>query len=755
MLDDVVHESILKELQDCGQNLPEQEYRNNCYHLHYEVERRWDYPISNLFVVLPLDLASWDDKKPSTHQFRIYFLCGNWKNRGKIPHSHFSNHPGFRLHRPREFLQIYGDQALQVLQMVKHGGFGNGYRFPPLETFEILKGCDCDITGKQLSKENIRSHVDKAIAYLLHLSPSKRLNIKVDRTQSAAIMPYLDVPDGDRVEGDLYRSISSGGDVFWFCQAHAHQYSNRGSLEELESFVRSHGGIVDMQQSALRVDLGSTADADQFFSVLKHAGREFNVSINLKKTTTRAALERFCFAIAKQGTKVLAIDGIALDIHPRDNVQHKTSLFADLMSKPNTYRFKLITVLNYPRPKEHTIYTAGCSLHSRMLPVESWYDWVGLRDDLEQFRTAVYGTRNVSEYGSPAMKLRSALVKHGLEDVTEVMIYADETEYRKPWNATFDLAEGTFIGVYSSDLKGPPTLRSSVKLRSLAQDISDADLDQELYRIMHTNPRLRELIISTPGRDVLKQAEISVRLWRDSPRPFIFTLFDRTWTNRGRVVVQIDCGMSDNNDTEGSGVEVQEVKIQGPSTQGQAPVIDMGLECLQWDCDHFFFRFSDMYASLLDKAAEQHPSVLTSLTLDTSSLSEIGLACIKRVFARSDLEYLCILCGSFTPILSPSIAQALLSLSWHSLKTLVLTGENINGWLDLWPPVFTPRLLSLHVQGTGPSMTELSHGSVLAVHRLLYVSSLQELHIGNVGLQDERDWPLIIESTDLLLSMKS
>lgn len=107
----------------------------------------------------------------------------------------------------------------------------------------------------------------------------------------------------------------------------------------------------------------------------------------------------------------------------------------------------------------------------------------------------------------------------------------------------------------------------------------------------------------------------------------------------------------------------------------------MALRCLQWDCDHLFFHFSDFYASLLDSATEHNPSVLTWLSLDISSLTEVGLAYMQQVLARSDLEYLCILCTSLEPVLEQSITQVLASVPWHTLKKLVLTGENIDGWL--------------------------------------------------------------------------
>lgn len=181
---------------------------------------------------------------------------------------------------------------------------------------------------------------------------------------------------------------------------------------------------------------------------------------------------------------------------------------------------------------------------------------------------------------------------------------------------------------------------------------------------------------------------------------------------------------------------------------GRAQDANMNLKCLQWGCDHFFLHFSDSYASLLESTTENHPAVLTSFTLDISDLSEAGLAYIERVLSRSDLEYICILCVQFKPALYYAVARVLQNVLRYSLKTLVLTGENIDGWLQLWPVAFDLRLQSLHIQGTGPSLNRLSHASVMVIHQLLYESPFVELHFGNIYLQGTSDWGLIIDGID-------
>ncbi|KAG0346883.1 hypothetical protein BG005_000469, partial [Podila minutissima] len=357
----------------------------------------------------------------------------------------------------------------------------------------------------------------------------------------------------------------------------------------------------------------------------------------------------------------------------------------------------------------------------------------------------VSGMRKATEYEAPVRELRSSLTKHGLSYPIEVTIYD------KLWNGTFGLLEGTLVTVCSSNLETLKTLTSFKSLRSLTQDIADLELIEKLHRIVQTNTRLRELNISIFGRDVLSQVESILQLCRHHPRPFTFTLFDRTRDQRGRVVVQVTICNSVSVGTEDTEAQLQDGENQPLNIQAQAQYSDMTLECLQWDCDHFFFQFSNLYASLLDSATKHHLTILTSLSLNVSALSETGLACIQRALARSDLGYLCIVCTSLDPILSRPIRKILENVPWHSLKFLVLSGENIDGWLKIWTLTETPRLTRLDIYGSGSVLHELSHSSILTVHRLIYSSPLMDLHFGNICLQDKSDWYLIIDNLDPLL----
>ncbi|KAG0336815.1 hypothetical protein BG000_006116, partial [Podila horticola] len=637
---------------------------------------------------------------------------------------------------------MYGDQVLRALQMIKRGYVSRKHKIPPLNTFDILSGCKTGITGSHLSKDNVGSLVNKAISYLLDLTPPKQLNEKMDHNRSAAIRPYLDVQDGDRAEGNLFRYINHYTEV-WLCHAHVQRFVDLETLEKLTVFADDHGGYIDLQQATLRIQLRSEAETDLFLSLLKSSKLTCDISIKMNWKAACLSLEKFCYEIATSCPVVLEIEGVTFEVHPQEPFQSIYDFFQERSAGYRTIR--LIIVLNYPRPQDLSINVGHCSLQTKMTSVQSSHDWVAMGDDLLRFTSTVNGMQKATEYEAPARELRLSLKKHGMLHPVEVTIYG------KLWNGGFDLLEGTLVTVCSSNLEGPKTLAFLKTLRSLTQDITNLELVEELYRIVRNNTRLQELNISILGRDMICQVEPILQLCRQHPRPFTFKLYDRTRDKRGRVIVQVAIYRPVSTVTESNKVRLQSGKNQACSIQAQAQDTTVHLECLQWDCDHFYFHFSDLYASLLDSATKHHPTILTSLSLHVFALTETGLACVQRALARSSLGYLCIMCTPFEPILSQSIAKILENVPWHSLKFLVLTGENIDGWIKIWTPTEAPRLLRLDLDGSGSVLRELSHSSVLAVHRLIYSSSLVDLHLGNVYLQDINDWSLLIDSLDPLL----
>lgn len=265
--------------------------------------------------------------------------------------------------------------------------------------------------------------------------------------------------------------------------------------------------------------------------------------------------------------------------------------------------------------------------------------------------------------------------------------------------------------------------------------------DQNLCHLVQEYGSLQELNIWSYGCDILCQSEHLIHMWLESLCfSHCLTLSEMMQGVRGSVLAQVTVGRQHHS---GSGVGM-EIDIHGhgnrqPSVQGLAQDDPAGLEFLHWDCDHLSSPLSAYLASFLAMATWHNYLVLTMFTLHISSLSRIGLAHIENVLHRSRLERLEIECTSFNPNLSSPIAQLVGSIQWPTLKCLILSGNNIDQWIQLWPATNDPWPLSLNICGTGSAPHDLSHTTVLFIHKIMYTSPPMECDLLNFQLQDKRD----------------
>lgn len=76
--------------------------------------------------------------------------------------------------------------------------------------------------------------------------------------------------------------------------------------------------------------------------------------------------------------------------------------------------------------------------------------------------------------------------------------------------------------------------------------------------------------------------------------------------------------------------------------------------------------------------------MLNSFALDVSSLSQAGFGFVQNILRRSQLEHFHIVCSSLDPDLIEFIPHLLSSLNWSTLKSLELSGDEIDAWIQLW-----------------------------------------------------------------------
>ncbi|KAG0079787.1 hypothetical protein BGZ92_000901 [Podila epicladia] len=613
------------------------------------------------------------------------------------------------------------------------------YDIPALDTYKILWKRDVH-PGSNVSKNTIKNLIDKTIAHIQEISPPKWImEPGLTRSQSAAIKAYLDVQNGSNAEGNLHPLIDYEQHVSWRCNAHKQQYFRRKSLTFLQDFVSAKGGHVNMQQSRLDITLRSSVETGHFRNLLAGSKHAFNVTINLNWKISRNYVMGLFQDIARTKAVVLNIDGITTQIHPQGYVQYTRNLFV-LKDGPDP-GLQFITLLNYPQPQEQCIYIGNFSLQSKLSPARSSHSWVELRIDLEKFGNMVSKAEEPSECIIAAMELRSVQKKHGLSDTTSITVHNEK------WAAIFDLEEGVVVEAYLMDVDCPRAVRSSGTLRKLTVDLGELEFDKGFFQMIKTNTNLEELNVSYNGHDVLYYIEHIVKTWHESSSRFCLTLVDRMQDTQGRIIAKMviqRCGSDGSESSDGSGSSEGSV-----SSNLEVDQLDQtDIKFLHWDCDQVFARPSDYSASVLDMATLQHSSTLKLFTLDATHLSQDGLISVQNVLRRSSLEHLNVICNPVDRHVTKSISQVLGSVQWDTLKSLVLSGNCTNEWMDLWPHTEAPRLLGLQIHGTGSALQELSHSSVLFIHQIAQSSPLGRLEFEGVQMQDKSDWTVIIDSVD-------
>jgi hypothetical protein len=156
-----------------------------------------------------------------------------------------------------------------------------------------------------------------------------------------------------------------------------------------------------------------------------------------------------------------------------------------------------------------------------------------------------------------------------------------------------------------------------------------------------------------------------------------------------------------------------------------------------------------MFKSGSQDEVYQPAAYQTSFHLDIAHLSHLALVHAENVLSRSfNLDCLYVSCSSVEASLSNSTAQVLGSVSWATLKSLVLYGDNINEWIRLCANVDASQLHSFEVRGVGSTPLHLFHSSALFLQKLVVASPIVTLRIENIILQDKDDWMPIIKSVD-------
>ncbi|KAG0351998.1 hypothetical protein BG005_008524 [Podila minutissima] len=689
-----------------------------------------EYATPSLFLVLPSDLASWDDSVPSTHTLRLYFLCG-YTSQGRgaweppQQNIHVADHQGYEIKQPTDFLVRYGHYALRVLKMMQQRLSSSSHDGQP----HVPRPSGSSTTEHSVKEEDLAPLCNKAIVYLTGMLPSKRSeNVNLSAADTREIGQYLDVKQGDISYAGLFRIISSDR-ADWMCHAHAHEHLAEAALAELSVFVRDCGGHIDVRQGTLDIHLATEQDAAKFGGLLESGKQVFDISLKLGWNASEASVSDLVRGFSRVKVVALELDGITLDAYPQDHTERNTDMFADLVLGVKAH---LVRLLNYPQQQEQYIYTGNkeyvCGFKAA-LTSPTYVQWHTVLGSLGEFKQCIAASEQES-IKTCANGLPAVLVQHGILDVSAITVKSHDE-----WWISVNLQEGTIPEVHLYDSLFSMTLIKTGTLRRLTLEVIDPPTYDDLSSIFRANPEIQEMRVMTQAHSVFHDIESYQQVRAGFSQGFLLTLFEQSAGRRRRILSQVT-------------LSGQYSRVTSDQEEQQDPFA--GLKFVSWHLDYISAPLTDQAAAVMDLISVQHPKVLKSFTLDASSLSRVGLASVQSILGRSKLEHLQVVCSPFPSSLSDTMAQVFREVQWLTIKSLTFSGGNIDDWIQSWGTNFqatSPQLLQVEICGGGSPIQELSHSSVVHLVQLLYPCPLVSLTLENAQLQDKRDWNLISRFT--------
>ncbi|KAF9536772.1 hypothetical protein EC957_009735, partial [Mortierella hygrophila] len=304
-----------------------------------------EYPIPRLFVVLPQDPSGWDALNPFSNKFRLYFLCECGEHtksiacKTEISHDiHFAMHEGYEIARPSEFFQQYGHYVLTILKMLKFGVSVAGVAVPAISHLVTSGAIDQVTAGLQQLRDNIEPGMDHVIGWMDKVSVdegeavdefSKQMEKKeaLEGADLRKLDTFLKDKDGNKVLGNLYRTVTDEGHVKWVCLDHYRMNYLENSVEEFLRVLDSVRGSFNENIGKVYVRLQSKAMAEHFFSALGKARSVYELDIGLRWACTTSDLEALEDALKKSRVSILRLD---LD-------QFRPSVVSKLLSTSTPY----------------------------------------------------------------------------------------------------------------------------------------------------------------------------------------------------------------------------------------------------------------------------------------------------------------------------------------------------------------------------------------------------------------------------------
>ncbi|KAG0308783.1 hypothetical protein BGZ98_006830 [Dissophora globulifera] len=323
-----------------------------------------EYPIPRLFIVLPKPISVADRlQTPFTKHFRLYFLCecsNDTASRGddKTQHVHLAKHEGYDIERPSEFFEKYGAYVLTMLHMIKFGITAAGFVVPSLASLRLQDRVEAIQDQFKSYNDNLGTVLDNMIAFIqksgdiefeaASFQSERRGSEVLEGADLRQLESYLKAHDDGRVLGNLYRIVTQEGHVKWVCLDHYRKNYREADIIDLRRIVKSNNGVFIEEKGRIEITLASQRLAKQFYDALVRAPRTHELEITLQWHVTTHELEILCDAVSKANIIHLNINGQHYGSSKRDII-NKYRRFEPIMGLMSNGRIQSLSLTDFTK----------------------------------------------------------------------------------------------------------------------------------------------------------------------------------------------------------------------------------------------------------------------------------------------------------------------------------------------------------------------------------------------------------------------
>ncbi|KAF8938439.1 hypothetical protein BGZ58_000892 [Dissophora ornata] len=242
-------------------------------------------------------------------------------------------HEGYDVDRPTEFFEKYGSYVLTMMQMLKYGFAAAGIVVPPLAHFKLSDGIEALQENLNLAHKSIGPLVDGTISYIESQKGDDidGLGVTADRAElnNLEVMEgadlrqlesYLSIRDKGRVLGNLYRVVTTDGNVKWVCIDHYRENYRESVMQHLRDIVAANNGIFTEEKGKIDIKIASGTLAKQFYEAMAKARRIQELDITLQWDVTLDDLRKFAVAVGNANILHLTMDGVNFKGPPLDTI---------------------------------------------------------------------------------------------------------------------------------------------------------------------------------------------------------------------------------------------------------------------------------------------------------------------------------------------------------------------------------------------------------------------------------------------------